>query len=321
MNKFINKHPYLLITLTIIVACIVFKVSFGWWLLIMLAYGLILYVTHLGTAVGWTGYLLDGFLKQPKFTHALYRFAINHNTKCVHAMLAYGLDLLRDGVYEPALDIFQRIVAMKNVQPMLLKYAEQDLGIAYWKCGQLDKAIETLEMMVAKYEYFSPDFNTTLGYFYILAGDYEKAMDFTEKALIESETHGPAYDNLGQMAYRQGNYEEAEKQFLKALDLKDTMVDSKFHLGLIYESWGDLESAAEYFLAAHQCKITGMNTVSREEVDAKYNEYWGDGATPLTSNTDEEYDSDDTDNIETEELSELKAYADEDTDDIETEDR
>ncbi|MFQ9798794.1 MAG: tetratricopeptide repeat protein [Clostridia bacterium] len=57
------------------------------------------------------------------------------------------------------------------------------------------------------------------------------------------ESHGPAYDNLGQIQYRLGNYEEAESLLLKALDLKETMADSKYYLGMIYESWGETESA------------------------------------------------------------------------------
>ena len=306
--KFIEKHPYLLITAAIILACIVFQVPFGWSLLILLGYGLIVYIVNLGTAVGWTGYLLDGFLRRPKFVHKLYRFAIQHNTRCVYAMLAYGMDLLKEGDYATALDLFEKVLARDKVNPMLVKYAEQDLAIAYWKMGQLEKVIEVMEKMIEKYEYFTPDFYTTLGYFYIEAGDYEKAQECTDKALELSEAHGPAFDNLGQIAFRQGQYEEAEKYFSRALDMKDTMVDSKYHLGLIYEHWGNLEAAAEYFAAAHQSTITGMNTITREQVDAKYNEYWGDGVAEEDSSST---DSSDTENIET----------DDDPDDIETEER
>ena len=206
------------------------------------------------------------------------------------------------------IDLFEKVLARDKVNPMLVKYAEQDLAIAYWKMGQLEKGIEVMEKMIEKYEYFTPDFYTTLGYFYIEAGDYEKAQECTDKALVLSEAHGPAFDNLGQIAFRQGQYEEAEKYFSRALDMKDTMVDSKYHLGLIYEHWGNLEAAAEYFAAAHQSTITGMNTITREQVDAKYNEYWGDGVAEEDSSST---DSSDTENIET----------DDDPDDIETEER
>ena len=46
-----------------------------------------------------------------------------------------------------------------------------------------------------------------------------------------------------------------------------------FRSGLIYEKEGDIENAINYFAAAHKSKITGMNTVEREVVDAKYHEY------------------------------------------------
>ena len=97
--KFIEKHPYLLITAAIILACIVFQVPFGWSLLILLGYGLIVYIVNLGTAVGWTGYLLDGFLRRPKFVHKLYRFAIQHNTRHASQVCRAGSGhcLLEDG--------------------------------------------------------------------------------------------------------------------------------------------------------------------------------------------------------------------------------
>ena len=107
---------------------------------------------------------------------------------------------------------------------MMLKYARQDLAIAYWKMGDLTKAIDTMEQMLKDYEYFSIDFYTTIGYFYIEAGDYDKATEFSNKALDEDESHGPAYDNLGQIQYRLGNYEEAES------DRKSTRLNSSHEI-------------------------------------------------------------------------------------------
>lgn len=66
---------------------------------------------------------------------------------------------------------------------MLVKYAEQDLAIAYWKMGQLEKGIEVMEKMIEKYEYFTPDFYTTLDISMLRPGDYEKAQECTDKAL------------------------------------------------------------------------------------------------------------------------------------------
>ncbi len=271
--EFLKKHPYLILFAAILLACIVLRVPFGTILLILLAFGVLLYVLNIGTAVGWTAYLLDGFLKHPRFVQPMYRFAVNHNTNCAHATVTYAMDLLRSGSYEEAKELFLRVVNSETAHPLVKKYAENDLGIAYWKCGELDKAIDLMKAMEAKYEYFTADFYTTFGYYYVEAGDYEKARECTEKSLKLDPAHGPAYDNLGQIAYREGNLEDAEMHFRHAMELKDTMVDSKYHLGLIYEEWGEYELAAEYFALAHKCDISAINTLSREQVDAKYEEY------------------------------------------------
>ena len=61
--------------------------------------------------------------------------------------------------------------------------------------------------------------------------------------------------------------------FRKALDLKPDMADSKYYLGRIAEIKGDSEMAAAFYHAAARSLITGMNTVSREEVDKKSQAY------------------------------------------------
>ena len=129
--------------------------------------------------------------------------------------------------------------------------------------GDLATGISTLEQMQIDYDFFSMEFYTTLGYFYIEAGEYDKALDITHKALMEDESYGPAYDNLAQVEFRRGNYEEAEELFLRALDMKDTMADSKYYLGMIHEMQGDLEGARIFFTSAHNSRITGLNTVTR----------------------------------------------------------
>ena len=271
--NFIKKHPYFISL--VLGTILIFVLRLPWYSIFIFyaVYGLIMYFTHFATCVGMTGYLIDAFLHKEKWAIPFYRYAANHGSKCVYGLLAYGLHLLRECHYPEALAIFERLVSFEKINPMMLKYARQDLAIAYWKMGDLTKAIDTMEQMLKDYEYFSIDFYTTIGYFYIEAGNYEKATEFSNKALDEDESHGPAYDNLGQIQYRLGNYEEAESLLLKALDLKETMADSKYYLGMIYESWGETESARNYFIAAHNSKVTGMNTITRETIEEKYREY------------------------------------------------
>ncbi len=271
--SYIKKHPhFIILTLGTIIALIC-GASFVHLLLGYLAYAIFMYFVQLPLSIGWTGYVFQFIFRKQKWALPLYRYALKHRAACSSPLIAYGLYLLEECHYEEALTAFQHVVTLPKVNPTMLKFARQDLAIAYWKTGDLVTGIATLEQMQKDYEFFNLEFYTTLGYFYIEAGEYEKAREITDLALIEDEAHGPAYDNLAQIEYRQGNYEEAESLFLKALDLRDTMADSKYYLGLIYEKAGDTEAALAYFTAAHNSRITGLNTVTREQVDAKYQQY------------------------------------------------
>lgn len=269
----VKEHPHFFVLVIGTIAAIALGVSFPYVLLGYLAYALFIYFVHLPRSVGWTGYVFQFVLKKPKIAFHLYKYALSHKADCSSPLIAYGLHLLEDCQYPEALQAFQYVVTLPKVNATMLKFARQDLAIAYWKNGDLATGISTLEQMQKDYEIFNIDFYTTLGYFYIEAGEYDKALDITQQALIEDESCGPAYDNLAQIEYRKGNYEEAEELFLRALDLRDTMADSKYYLGLIREMQGDLESARTFFTAAHKSRITGLNTVTREQVDAKYEEY------------------------------------------------
>lgn len=276
MNKltdFITKHPHLVVCILAALLVIIFKLPFYWLLLFYVVYFIAMYLIHLPTSVGTTGYVMESFLRMPKAALPLYRFCFNHGGKSMYGLMSYGLYLLKNCYYKESLEVFERCLLIGKPESVLIKYARQDYAISLWKCGRLDDAIAAMEQMLKDYEYFSIDFYTTLGYFYLDAGNYEKAEEWTNKALDENEAHGPAYDNLGQIAFRQGRYDDAKELLLKALDLRDTMADSKYYLGLIFEQEGDIETALQYFAAAHKSKITGMNTVEREVVDAKYHEY------------------------------------------------
>lgn len=271
--SFIKKHPHFCVLALATAVAVYLAAPFHYVLLGYLVYALFIYFANLPKCMGWTGYVFQFVFKRPKMAYPMYRYALNHKATCSSPLIAYGLHLLEDCHYDEALQTLQYVVTLPDVNPTMLKFARQDLAIAYWKCGDLTTGIATLEQMLKDYEIFNTEFYTTLGYFYIEAGEYDKALDVTQQALIEDEACGPAYDNLAQIEYRRGNYEEAEELFLKALDLRDTMADSKYYLGLIREKQGDAESARTFFTAAHNSKITGLNTVTREQVDAKYNEY------------------------------------------------
>ena len=270
---FLKKHYLFTIWIVAVIAATFLNVPFLYIFLGSLAYLILVLLMRLPSTVFWLGYLTQAKDKHRDRSFRMYEYGYSHDARPMAPMVAYGMQLLNRRQYPKGLQVLEEAVTTKDPNPTFLKIARQDLGIAYWCNGDLDKGITTLENMVQDYDILSTDFYTTLAYFYIEKGDLLKAEEVNDEALKQDETCGPAYDNLAQIRYRQGEKEEALELFLKALDLKETMVATKYYLGLLSEENGDIESARSYFTAAHNSTITGINTVTREEVDAKYNEY------------------------------------------------
>lgn len=270
---FIKKHCLLLIWIAGLVACSVLHVSFLYTFLGSLAYLILILLFRIKKTAYYLGYITQGILKNPDKAFSMYEWAYDKGGRSGAPMIAYGMLLLAKCQYDKALTVFQDVLMIENLNANFLKVARQDLAIAYEKTGDVQTAIDTMELMLQDYEFFSNDFYVNLGYFYIEAKEYDKAREITERALKEDEGFGPAYDNLALIAYETGDLEEAEELFKKALDLRDTMVSSKYYLGLIAEKNGDTDAAATYFAAAHAGKITGMHTITREMVDEKYEQY------------------------------------------------
>ena len=270
---FFRKHPFLVIYIVLLIGAVVFKVGAGWILLGTLVYMLLVALIRLPNTMARLGYYIQGVMKKKDLAFKFYEYAFSHGAAVAAPKVAYAMQLMQKCRYEESRQALEDVLVMKDLQPTILKIVRQDLAIAYWNTGDLQKAIDTLENMKADYDLLSPDYYTTLGYFYIEAKDYKKAAEETEAALNIDQSNGGAYDNLALIEYEQGHMEEAKELFHKALEMKESMASSKYYLGLIYEAEGDVENAKLYFSGAHNANITGMNTVSREQVDAKYNEY------------------------------------------------
>ena len=100
-------------------------------------------------------------------------------------------------------------------------------------------------------------------------GEFDKAEEYTKTALADNAESAPAWDNMGQIAFARGDMEKAEENFQKALSFRATMVDSLFYMGVIRERQGRRDEALEYYKKAEKCNISALNTVTRDQVEAK----------------------------------------------------
>ena len=148
-----------------------------------------------------------------------YTIAVKKNTRNVKALYNYALDALHEGRADEALPIFQRAEKL-NVKVLFDKLIPLAVSSCNWVLGDIDKAISTIEDLQKKYNYINPNTLTTLGYFYMLKGNYEKAVELTKSALKDNEEYAPAWDNLGQIYYNQGDYKRPMKIFKRLLPIE-----------------------------------------------------------------------------------------------------
>ena len=202
----------------------------------------------------------------------LLKSAVDRNTKSPVAHLNYSILLVRDGDGANALKVLEKALALK---PKLIteKNIRLTMGSCYWVMKDIDGAIDVYEDMLKRYDYVNAHVLTSLGYMYFLRGDAEKALETTNKALEDSPEYGAAWDNLGQIRYASGDTDEAKRAFETAVSHKADLADSNYYLGLIAEQQNDTEKAREYFTAAHGCKLSALNTVTRDQIEEKYAAY------------------------------------------------
>lgn len=195
----------------------------------------------------------------------LYTKAYNKGCTLPDPMAAYSLMLMRKGEYEKALEVLRKARKFKlNEQQYGIVY--QNLGLAYWKLGEIDHALEIYRKLFEKLQ--TTNMYSTLGFLLIAkgdqTGDYEEAVAFNRKAFDYDSGDASIVDNLGQVLYRTGEYEEAEQMFEKALSIKPTQFDTLVYLAKIRMQQSRKEDATKLLDTALSKPYAVFNTVPRK---------------------------------------------------------
>ncbi|MEM3422163.1 MAG: AAA family ATPase [Candidatus Bilamarchaeaceae archaeon] len=120
------------------------------------------------------------------------------------------------------------------------------LGNDYYEKGDYDKAIENYNMAVLLNPMFSEAyFNRALSYYQLK--NFEKSIaDYTKAA--ELDPHNPfIYNNRGDAYYRLQDYNSAIKDYDKAIQLNNNYLKAYYNRGLSYASLEDYDKAVEDF--------------------------------------------------------------------------
>ncbi len=197
---------------------------------------------------------------------ALYDKAYQGGSNLSSVLAAYGLLLLRQGTFEKARDVLEAALPIvSRKKPVHRMRIEQNLGLAYWKVGQIDQAVELYEQVFGEYK--TGMIYGTLGFLKIAqgdqSGDYAEALRFNLEAL-DYDDDSVILDNVGQVYLRMKDYTTAEDYLRRALDKKDTQFDTMVCLAECLMHRGENEEAVSLLNKAKERPFSHLNTVPRE---------------------------------------------------------
>jgi len=151
---------------------------------------------------------------------------------------------------------------------------KRDLNLNYslvmWKKDDLDKAIEILK------KDFANNKNTivyqNLGYFLILKGDYNAALEFNLEALDYNSSNSGIMDNLAQTYYYLGQYNKAIEIFNEVISKNPTFATPYYYYALALIKKDKKEKALEILKKGLECKFTALSITRKEDLEAKISE-------------------------------------------------
>ncbi|HXL05186.1 MAG TPA: tetratricopeptide repeat protein [Bacillota bacterium] len=168
--------------------------------------------------------------------------------------------------YDKALKAYEQVIKLDpdNIE------ARCNLGLCYWLTDDIDKAINTLEAVIARAPGFLPAYNN-LGF--ILADeerDINRGITLIETAANRDPANPVYMDSLGWAYFKLGNFDEAERTIRRALLFdslfpdKGALATAHYHLAMVYEAMG---KKAEAISAIQQAlEVEPFNSKFRNEL-------------------------------------------------------
>lgn len=195
-----------------------------------------------------------------------------HATGKMHPQdaLIYAYMLLRDGHVTKAEKLIAGTLHQnkhKLTEKNLLA-ADLNSAIILWKKNDLDGAIEKMEG-VYNTGYRSTVLYQTLGIFYLLNNDLDKAKVFIEEAIDFNSDDISIRDNLGLLYIKQGEYDKAEEVYSKIFeDASPDFIEAHYNYATVFEHKGDWENACKYYQKALGCPERFLSTVKLSLVES-----------------------------------------------------
>lgn len=185
-----------------------------------------------------------------------------------YAKVQYVYFLMQSAKVEKASQVYDKYVKLakgkRKTQDEIL--ANMCKSLILWKNGDLKAAIGVTENAYNKYK------NTTiyinLGFFYMLNGEYEKALKINLEGVEFSPENLGILDNLGYNYILLNEYEKAEEVYNKIFEINNTpsFAEAYFNFGLIKEQEGKNNEAKALYEKALTSKFSNIGLLTENDV-------------------------------------------------------
>ncbi len=138
---------------------------------------------------------------------------------------------------------------MKNLYSFLISFLiipfSSNLGVTFFSLSS-DFALLTKEVKATNWNAYKLNFEN--GYRMLNKGEYEKAIEYFNKAIKQYSREGAAYYNRGNAYSELGKSEEAIKDYLTSIEL-DSETGNQYaynNISIEYDALGDYKNAIKY---------------------------------------------------------------------------
>jgi superkiller protein 3 len=159
----------------------------------------------------------------------------------------FGIFLTEVGKYDTAISILEEGLKLIDYDPEIWNY----LGVAHWKKGKLDKALEAFKKCLSLDKNYPIAFNN-MGSVYLSKflktkerDVFQQALYHFKKAIELDPNYASAYNGLGAAYMQTGNIEGAIYCWEKAVQFDSGLSFALYNLGIAYLQKGEKQKALD----------------------------------------------------------------------------
>ena len=175
----------------------------------------------------------------------------------------YGYLALRCGKPDKAERLFASALQSHPDEKTKMQ-AKSNMALILWKRGRLPEAVEQMEEVLQNYK--TTAVYGTLGYFYILSGDLQKALNFNLEAYEFNSSDNVIRDNLGQIYYLKNDFDKADEIYTALMENHPEFPVPYYNYALVKLAKGNKKGAIDLMRQALTFRFTYIAGVSEDEI-------------------------------------------------------